>query len=150
MSIPLTEMRNFNNTFQLFKVFAYLEVTKRKSFSPNTFIDSLPQFYKNGEQQDSSEFGRYIIDKISEELKNSEHKNIISDIFSGEFINVIQCKSCSNLSKRAETFIDITLSLPDTEYSRIFFFYFFIFLFFYFINRKFRRSLEVFFYRRVN
>ena len=117
MSIPLTEMKNFHNTFQLFRVFAFLELSKRKSYSPNSFLESLPQMYKNGEQQDSSEFGRYIIDKISEELKTTQYKNLISDIFSGEFINVIQCKSCSNLSRREESFIDVTLSLPSTEYS---------------------------------
>jgi ubiquitin C-terminal hydrolase len=127
---------------QLFKMMA--TDRKERQISPLEFINKFRQFkpqFKVGEQQDSQEFLRFIIDGIHEEVNDAKPKrskriakpepktavdawklylnytddSFLVKLFVGQLTSVIKCTDCQNQSYCWDTFWDISVSLPKGD-----------------------------------
>jgi len=91
-----------------FKVlFARLLKTHHKHIEISEFIRSLPPSYRSGEQQDVTESGRWIFDKIG-----GTDQQLVKSIFGGEMIHKTQCLNCKRITERKELFTDLCVSVP--------------------------------------
>ena len=88
-------------------VFARLIKTQHKYIEISEFIRSLPPTYRSGEQQDVTESGRWIFDKIG-----GTDQSLVKSIFGGEMIHKTQCMGCKNITQRKEVFTDLCVSVP--------------------------------------
>jgi ubiquitin C-terminal hydrolase len=90
----------------------------QKSISPDDFLQfmrkALPQF-GGYQQQDAQEFLRALLDKMHCELETRKGRTMIMQLFQGHFMNQITCDSCKRLSKKEEAFLDLSLSIPETN-----------------------------------
>lgn len=67
------ERKKLTSIFQLQRLFALLYASERPDINPKSFKDILPDFFKNSfAQQDSSEFGKILLDQIEQWIKNLE------------------------------------------------------------------------------
>jgi len=48
--------------------------------------------------------------------KQISYRSIISDIFDGKLLSSVQCLTCSRISKRVETFQDLSLPIPNRDH----------------------------------
>jgi ubiquitin C-terminal hydrolase len=89
-----------------------------KSITPDDFLQfmrkALPQF-GGYQQQDAQEFLRALLDKIHCELETRKGKTMIMQLFQGTFMNQITCDICKKTSKKQEEFLDLSLSIPETN-----------------------------------
>ncbi|EGG14786.1 peptidase C19 family protein [Cavenderia fasciculata] len=122
---------------QLQLLFGYLFMSIKQAVSPTQFLRTLPPMYMSGEQQDSFEFGRFLLEQIDEllkqldplnkkekkeeeekekekEKKDKEEKKtvptIITDTFSGHLVQSVTCNHCKTISKKKEDFLELSLS----------------------------------------
>ena len=92
-------------------LFTRLLVTTHSHIEISDLIRQLPASFRSGEQQDSSETGRFILDQVNEASK--EDKSL--DVFSGILAHKTKCLSCQALSERREAFHDIVLPVPKAS-----------------------------------
>lgn len=106
-----TEDADFNMGKTILKglklLFARLIKTHHKHIEISEFIRSLPPSYRSGEQQDVTESGRWIFDKIG-----GTDQQLVRSIFGGEMIHKTQCLNCQRISERREVFTDLCVSVP--------------------------------------
>ena len=88
-------------------LFARLTKTHHKHIEISEFIRSLPPSYRSGEQQDVTESGRWMFDKIG-----GSDQQLVKSIFGGEMIHKTQCLNCQRISERKEVFTDLCVSVP--------------------------------------
>ena len=88
-------------------LFARLLKTHHKHIEISEFIRSLPPSYRSGEQQDVTESGRWIFDKIG-----GTDQVLVKSIFGGEMIHKTQCMNCKRITERKEVFTDLCVSVP--------------------------------------
>ena len=92
--------------------------TSETTYSPDTFLlfmrKKLPMF-GGIQQQDAQEFIRALLDQLHSELERNKNKNLIIQLFQGIFLNEITCDSCKHQSRKAEPFLDISLSIPQEQ-----------------------------------
>ncbi|KAJ3426344.1 ubiquitin carboxyl-terminal hydrolase [Anaeramoeba flamelloides] len=100
---------NNNNIYkkQLQKIFAFLLFSKRMAIEPKEFFFHLPNRYSNRTQQDSSEFGVFLLQQFNEIF--------IKKYFSGFQETIIICSECKSTTTKNEEFIQIMLPFPETE-----------------------------------
>lgn len=65
--------------------------------------------FSNNHQQDAHEFLNYLLNHISEILKDSN--NFINSIFQGTLSNETRCINCDHKSSRDEPFLDLSIEL---------------------------------------
>ncbi|KAF6036792.1 USP38 [Bugula neritina] len=104
-------------------VFAFLQLTQRASLSPHSFVKaSLPTWFVEGEQQDSSEYMRFLLDSIHEETdKVNRQLTLQSDqklldytlSFTGSDTVTTRCEKCSTMSSSHQKFYDISLHFDE-------------------------------------
>ncbi|CAH8501699.1 unnamed protein product [Schistosoma margrebowiei] len=106
-----------------------------RCFNANTILDTfciVHPMFRGYAQQDAQEFLRLFLVQLHEELKHSRLSNsdkkgikqttttgssdnsnnsIITDVFQGRLVSSVRCMSCSRLSNREESFMDLSLSL---------------------------------------
>ncbi|CAI2725986.1 unnamed protein product [Schistosoma spindalis] len=106
-----------------------------RCFNANTILDTfciVHPMFRGYAQQDAQEFLRLFLVQLHEELKHSRLSNsdkkgikpttttcssdnsnnsIITDVFQGRLVSSVRCLSCSRLSNREESFMDLSLSL---------------------------------------
>lgn len=104
---------------RLQELFASMIFTDRYAFPPNAFLSTLPDWLRGGQQHDSSEFGRFLLDSVEEAIK-ADYKGqsppvSVSSIFGGKTATVTKCSACGSASKREEDFVDIGLTFPPAK-----------------------------------
>jgi hypothetical protein len=82
----------------------------RPAVAPRPLRVSLPDFFKNSEQHDCSEFAKLFLDKLETELKSCNLPNIIENHLGGININTIECLECGTITTNKEPFIDLPVS----------------------------------------
>eukprot|EP00347_Sterkiella_histriomuscorum_P008207 403345967 len=103
--------------FQLQRLYSLIYGSVRTFIEPKQFRISLPDFFKNYEQHDCSEFAKLLLDKIERESIQCESKNIIREHLIGEKINQIQCLTCNNVSEQKEDYIDFSVNFQESSSS---------------------------------
>jgi ubiquitin carboxyl-terminal hydrolase 34 len=88
-----------DNVFhQLQKLFAYLDCSQRRAFSPREFCaaykDSSKQRVDMQVQQDAYEFLNTLFDKMETSLKPTPFQGIIDSVFKGSNRCVFTCQGC--------------------------------------------------------
>ncbi|CDW91654.1 ubiquitin carboxyl-terminal hydrolase family protein [Stylonychia lemnae] len=101
--------------YQLQRLFAQLYGSARPVIAPNQLRVSLPDFFKNWEQHDSSEFAKLLLDKIENELKQCEAENLIGKYIEGIKVNYLKCLTCNFIKEQKENFIDIGVNLDKDQ-----------------------------------
>jgi ubiquitin C-terminal hydrolase len=88
-------------------LFARLIKTHHKYIEISEFIRSLPPTYRSGEQQDVTESGRWLLDKMG-----GTDQSLVKSVFGGEMIHKTKCSGCNNITERKEVFTDLCVSVP--------------------------------------
>jgi ubiquitin C-terminal hydrolase len=88
-------------------LFARLLKTQHKYIEISEFIRSLPPSYRSGEQQDVTESGRWLFDKMG-----GTDQSLVKSVFGGEMIHKTKCLGCNNITERKEVFTDLCVSVP--------------------------------------
>lgn len=59
-----TFLRSHSTLLNMQTIFAYLVASHRPSYGPRTFIQSLPEMFRDWTQQDAGEFAKYVLDIV--------------------------------------------------------------------------------------
>lgn len=97
--------------------FASLQLTDKGSIPPTLIYKSLPDYFREGRQQDASELGKIIFNLIEESAKSDSKSNPISEFFGGKLSTKTVCSVCNNASVREEEYYDLSLSFPTKSAS---------------------------------
>jgi ubiquitin carboxyl-terminal hydrolase 36/42 len=92
-------------------------LSSRKPFTPKPFVLNLKKIakhFRNGRQEDSHEFLRFLIDGIHDLLKKGE-KSIIQDVFGGIFQSQVVCLKCKTKSNKFDPLMDISLDIKNCD-----------------------------------
>ncbi|EDV20513.1 uncharacterized protein TRIADDRAFT_60985 [Trichoplax adhaerens] len=100
---------------ELQRLFVYLTLSQRESICPREFARlSRPKWFQEFEQQDSSEFLKYLLSSFDKEEKlQNRSRNDIQHFFQGEFVNHIRCRKCNNVMQHKEEFLDLMLAFGN-------------------------------------
>ena len=109
--LPKTEEKDFEQGVSLVSglqlLFVRLLTTRHPYIEISSFIRSLPPSYRSGEQQDVTESGRWIFDKLG-----GNEQSLVQSIFGGELVHKTKCSNCQNVTERKEVFTDLCVSVP--------------------------------------
>ncbi len=118
-SVASDEKKKAVSLFQLQKLFAYLVSSEREAITPTFLKATLPLHFKTSHaQEDSSEFGRFYLDDLEKSLAQTEERDLIKEMFTGEMISHITCQDCQTKYKKTEHFLDLSLNFGKTDYWR--------------------------------
>ncbi|CAN8006116.1 unnamed protein product [Ixodes hexagonus] len=115
------------NLKRLQELFAFLMLSQRPAVSPESFLcKSKPPWFELGEQQDCSEFLRFLVDSLHEEHKahrlwrpTGDHKGggtgrtLIEEVFGGSVKTTYHCLTCGSDSTNEEAITDLHLAFPE-------------------------------------
>eukprot|EP00468_Gymnochlora_sp_CCMP2014_P008244 CAMPEP_0167761722 /NCGR_PEP_ID=MMETSP0110_2-20121227/12339_1 /TAXON_ID=629695 /ORGANISM="Gymnochlora sp., Strain CCMP2014" /LENGTH=934 /DNA_ID=CAMNT_0007648455 /DNA_START=57 /DNA_END=2861 /DNA_ORIENTATION=- len=113
----LTQIFNNRVCIELGNLFAHQHLSHRMAITPRSFLNHLPQMFRNGLQQDASEFLKYVLDNTQ---ISSEHKKIIGKDppdapFEGQLYSQIKTLTCGGVSEKWERFSELTVSLANAK-----------------------------------
>ncbi|XP_075544173.1 deubiquitinating apoptotic inhibitor isoform X2 [Dermacentor variabilis] len=110
------------------ELFAFLALSQRPAVCPEDFLrTSKPPWFQQGEQQDCSEFLRYLVDSSHEEQKNhgfqlsgsnTTRQTLIQEVFGGVVCTTYCCLTCNGESKNEEAITDLHVAFPEGSVSR--------------------------------
>lgn len=89
---------------------AKMMLTKHKHTDIWDVLQTFPDNYRNGEQQDVTETVRYVFDKLG-----SFEQPLIREVFAGELSEKVQCQVCGSVKDKPETFTDLVLTVPPED-----------------------------------
>ncbi|XP_037506037.1 ubiquitin carboxyl-terminal hydrolase 35 isoform X4 [Rhipicephalus sanguineus] len=105
------------------ELFAFLALSQRPAVCPEDFLrTSKPPWFQQGEQQDCSEFLRYLVDSSHEEGKrhgfplsgsHSAGQTLIQEVFGGVVCTTYHCLTCNGESKNEEAITDLHVAFPE-------------------------------------
>ncbi|KAF4036635.1 Ubiquitin carboxyl-terminal hydrolase domain-containing protein [Phytophthora infestans] len=101
-------------------LFAQMTASQRPYLATHALQRCLPTEFKNGRQQDTSDFAHFLIDSLSQQL--SQHEDTTDDIpsiFGGHQATILACKTCGNKSVNREYFWELLLNMIDLRYTPI-------------------------------
>ncbi|KAE9008299.1 hypothetical protein PF011_g10765 [Phytophthora fragariae] len=101
-------------------LFAQMTASQRPYLATHALQRCLPAEFKNGRQQDTSDFAHFLIDSLSQQL--SQHENTTDDIasiFGGHQATILACKTCGKKSVNREYFWELLLNMIDLRYTPI-------------------------------
>ncbi|CAH0487826.1 unnamed protein product [Peronospora farinosa] len=101
-------------------LFAQMTSSQRPYLSTHALQRCLPAEYKNGRQQDTSDFAHFLIESLSQQL--SQHEDTSDDIpsiFGGYQATILACKTCGKKSVNREYFWELLLNMIDLRYTPI-------------------------------
>jgi ubiquitin carboxyl-terminal hydrolase 34 len=109
-----------DNVFhQLQTMFAFLDKSERKDYSPIEFCLSYKDFAGQRVdirvQQDTKEFLDVIFDKLENALKPSPFKNLLFDVYGGKQISEIECCNCGNTRTNEQVFYNLSLEVKNLK-----------------------------------
>lgn len=99
-----------NIPFQLAKMFALLQTSKRSAVSSKSLTHSFG--WDSGEafeQHDVQELCRVLFDSLESYWRNSSLASVITDLYQGELKDFVKCKTCAYESARYDKYLDIPL-----------------------------------------
>lgn len=94
------------------QVFAMLQLSQRATVSQFGLKSLLREPFCQTKQQDSHQYGQYILEQLENGLKGSVLSSLTSDIFGGTVANVLRCSDCGHARSLTETFTDLGVSFP--------------------------------------
>lgn len=103
-----------NIAYELQKIFAHLKNSDSDIFIPLSFCNT---FILDGQpidpriQTDVDEFFHTLMDKLERNLIHIQKKDLIDDIFRGEYSNLIIGQECPHKSERVEHFLSMRLEI---------------------------------------
>ncbi|XP_050038755.1 ubiquitin carboxyl-terminal hydrolase 38 [Dermacentor andersoni] len=110
------------------ELFAFLALSQRPAVCPEDFLrTSKPPWFQQGEQQDCSEFLRYLVDSSHEEQKNhgfqlsgsnTTGQTLIQEVFGGVVCTTYCCLTCNGESKNEEAITDLHVAFPEGSVTR--------------------------------
>lgn len=80
--------------------FAHMMLTQRNAHKPKRLQSVLPAQYRSSQQQDSSEFARYLFDALETDLKETPLRELVNVQFGGRLLSTITCSHCGSMSSR--------------------------------------------------
>ncbi|POM80974.1 Ubiquitin-specific protease, partial [Phytophthora palmivora] len=101
-------------------LFAQMTASQRPYLATHALQRCLPTEFKNGRQQDTSDFAHFLIDSLSQQL--SQHEDTTDDIpsiFGGHQATILACKTCGKKSVNREYFWELLLNMIDLRYTPI-------------------------------
>ncbi|OWZ15032.1 Ubiquitin-specific protease, partial [Phytophthora megakarya] len=101
-------------------LFAQMTASQRPYLATQSLQRCLPAEFKNGRQQDTSDFAHFLIDSLSQQL--SQHEDTTDDIpsiFGGHQATILACKTCGKKSVNREYFWELLLNMIDLRYTPI-------------------------------
>ncbi|KAG6964894.1 hypothetical protein JG687_00005699 [Phytophthora cactorum] len=101
-------------------LFAQMTASQRPYLASHALQRCLPTEFKNGRQQDTSDFAHFLIDSFSQQL--SRHEDTTDDIpsiFGGHQATILACKTCGKKSVNREYFWELLLNMIDLRYTPI-------------------------------
>ncbi|CAI5732258.1 unnamed protein product [Hyaloperonospora brassicae] len=101
-------------------LFAQMTASQRPFVATHALQQCLPAEFKNGRQQDTSDFAHFLIDSLSQRL--SQHQaapDEIPSIFGGHQATILACKTCGKKSVNREYFWELLLNMIDLRYTPI-------------------------------
>lgn len=109
---------------KLQELFAFLALSQRPAVCPRSFLESAkPHWFEAGEQQDCSEFLRYLVDTSHEEEKSHGFRlpggrgkgepTLIEEVFGGAVRTTYHCLTCHGESANEEAITDLHLAFPE-------------------------------------
>ncbi|KAG3240055.1 hypothetical protein PI124_g15029 [Phytophthora idaei] len=101
-------------------LFAQMTASQRPYLATHALQRCLPTEFKNGRQQDTSDFAHFLIDSFSQQL--SRHEDTTDDIpsiFGGHQAMILACKTCGKKSVNREYFWELLLNMIDLRYTPI-------------------------------
>lgn len=118
--VTVDNRRIDDNVFhQLQRMFAFLDRSERKDYHPagfcHSFKDYAGQPVNIAIQQDTKEFLDIFFDKLDNTLKPTPFRNVLSDVYGGKHISVIECSICGNLRTREEVFYNLSLEVKNLK-----------------------------------
>ena len=83
-------------------MFMNLEYSDKKYYNPKAYCHSFKDYDGNPtnvvEQMDIDEYSNILFDRLENQLKDSQYKTLVKDMFGGIFSNEIVCKGCPHYS----------------------------------------------------
>lgn len=111
------------------ELFAFLALSQRPAVCPEDFLrTSKPPWFQQGEQQDCSEFLRYLVDSSHEEQKRHgfqlcglrpPKQTLFQEVFGGMVCTTYHCLTCNGESKNEEAIMDLHVAFPEGSVSRL-------------------------------
>ncbi|CAN7977093.1 unnamed protein product, partial [Ixodes persulcatus] len=117
------------NLKRLQELFAFLMLSQRPAVSPESFLSkSRPSWFEWGEQQDCSEFLRFLVDSLHEEHRAhrlwrlaadpkgggaSAGRTLVEEVFGGSVKTTYHCLTCGRDSVNEEAIMDLHLAFPE-------------------------------------
>ncbi|KAI9911807.1 hypothetical protein PsorP6_009066 [Peronosclerospora sorghi] len=101
-------------------LFAQMTASQRPYIATQVLQRCLPPEFKNGRQQDTSDFAHFVIDSLTQQM--SQHVDTVDDIrsiFGGHQATIFACKVCGNKSINREYFWELLLNMIDLRYTPI-------------------------------
>ncbi|CAH0481018.1 unnamed protein product [Peronospora belbahrii] len=101
-------------------LFAQMTASQRPYIAAHALQQCLPVEFKNGRQQDTSDFAHFLIESLSQQL--SQHEDTTDDIpsiFGGHQATILACKTCGKKSVNQEYFWELLLNMIDLRYTPI-------------------------------
>lgn len=106
-----------NILHQLQELFAFLELSDRIDFNPQSFCFAFKDFQGNPVnvcvQQDAQEFVNMIFDKLENALKGNPFQSILEDVYGGKSCMQLICGECGNKKEREEFFYVVSLEVKN-------------------------------------
>ncbi|KAL4155008.1 hypothetical protein PRNP1_007122 [Phytophthora ramorum] len=101
-------------------LFAQMTASQRPFLATHALQRCLPSEFKNGRQQDTSDFAHFLIDSLSQQLSQHEvTTDDIASIFGGHQATILACKTCGKKSVNREYFWELLLNMIDLRYTPI-------------------------------
>ena len=99
--------------YHLQDLLANLQHTPNDTIDTTNFASSLNLL--ESEMQDPNEFSRLLLDRMMDLCP--ELKDLLKNIFEGVISYETKCKCCKNIRSRRETFMELTLPIPENTQS---------------------------------
>jgi ubiquitin carboxyl-terminal hydrolase 48 len=99
--------------YELQKTFMFLKESKRSSYDPKTFIDSMGLGYSV--QQDVQEFTKLLLLRLDSTFQQvTSLQDLVSSHFKGNLTYLTTCLNCKRVSSRQEEFLELEVSLSES------------------------------------
>ncbi|KAL7678562.1 putative Zinc finger, RanBP2-type, Zinc finger, UBR-type, ubiquitin specific protease, MABP [Plasmopara halstedii] len=101
-------------------LFTQMTASQRPFLATHALQRCLPTEFKNGRQQDASDFAHFLIDALSQHLnQHDDTASVIPSIFGGHQATILACKLCGKKSVNREYFWELLLNMIDLRYTPI-------------------------------
>ena len=119
--LPEEKEDNDNLTFQLIRMFYYLNYSDKGDYNPKNFVYSFKDYDGNPTkiniQCDAQEFLSRFIEKVEEILNKNSLKFLCTNILGGSTLQQVICTNpeCGNISERKENINYLSLDIKNVK-----------------------------------